>query len=99
MATAEGVMYEGLIRQPCLVKQEWEAPKNEDGEELRSPYGYYQVESGARYLYVDETTNEETQFDFEHSHWHVEYRAPETAAELEVQIQGKEENLETISVT
>lgn len=51
-------------------------------------FGTYEIVSGVRYNYFDESSQTEIEFDFEDGHWEVYYRAPEEAPELNVQVQG-----------
>ena len=64
----------------------------------REAYGTYKIISGARYIYQNETTNEEIVFNFYNQTWDVEYRPPEEAPEYNVQVQGQIENEQTISI-
>jgi hypothetical protein len=95
----------GTVRQPCLVIQEWSMPEIDESSTAGEPntaaggsFGWYFVESGVRY--VDEVTDPEdpAQFDFETQYWNVDYRAPEAAPELDVQVQGQHEATTTITV-
>ena len=107
-STTEGVYNDGYVRQPCLVIQEWEAPEIDEssttaGEPSATTggstgFGWFFVESGVRY--IDEVTDSEnpTSYDFDNSFWDVQYRAPEAAPELDVQVQGQHEATSTITV-
>ena len=102
--TASGDESTGLVRQPCLVIQEWEMPEIDESSTegpntaAGGSFGWYFVESGVRY--VDATVDEDdpSVFDFDIQYWDVEYRAPEAAPELDVQVQGQAEATSTITV-
>lgn len=90
----ENVEKEGNVVQRCVVFQEWSAPD----EEVDTVFGYYFMESGVRYIYTDES-NTETIVDIENAYWDAEYRAPEDTPELNIQVQGQHETVNTIQVT
>ena len=102
--SASGDESTGYVRQPCLVIQEWEMPEI-DEESTEGPstaaggsFGWYFVESGIRYVDEVSDPDDPTLFDFESQFWNVEYRAPEAAPELDVQVQGQAEATSTITV-
>ena len=51
-----------------------------------------------RYIYADESNGVDIEFNFETSYWDVEYRPPEEAPELNIQVQGMHEQEQIISV-
>lgn len=102
--TASGDESTGTVRQPCLVIQEWEMPEIDESSTegpntaAGGSFGRYFVESGVRYIDEVSDSDDPTQFDFDIQYWDVEYRAPEAAPELDVQVQGQAEATGTITV-
>ena len=90
----ENVEKEGNVAQRCVVFQEWGYPDESED----ATFGWYFMESGVRYIYTDES-NTETIVDIETAYWDAEYRAPEATPELNIQVQGQHETVNTIQVT
>jgi hypothetical protein len=88
----DDVESQGNARQSCLVVQVWEDPTDGD-EEADDEFGWFFVESGVRYVSEDETEK----IDFTRAYWDVEYRKPEEAPKLNIQVQGQAENTSAVT--